>query len=53
VRKEKGERESQVGPGRKEEKREEKEKERVGRTQLEKVEEKELHSNTFKFKFEI
>jgi hypothetical protein len=48
--------EEEVGPaglGCKGEKREEKEKERVGRAQLKKERAKELHSNAFEFEFEI
>jgi hypothetical protein len=51
--KKKGREKGQVGLGRKEEKREGKRKERVGRAQLEKEGEKELHSNAFEFELEI
>jgi hypothetical protein len=47
-----GKEKGQVGPGCKEEKREGKRKERVGRDRLEKEGENELHSNAFEFKFE-
>jgi hypothetical protein len=46
-----GKEKGQVGSGCKEEKREGKRKESVGRAQLEKEGEKELHLNTFKFEF--